>query len=53
MDNELSKTFLGKIPETLKDTLFSMNKLKSKLKKQVAECFYEVGQDLAIFNGSI
>ena len=53
LQDEFSKSFLGKVPDSLRRTFDKFHRLKSRLKSQMTKCEDDIRRDLAKFNGSV
>lgn len=53
LQDEFSKSFLGKVPDSLRRTFDKIHRLKSRLKSQMTKCEDDIRRDMAKFNGSV
>jgi len=53
LQDEFTKSFLGKVPDSLRRTFDKVHRLKSRLKSQMNKCEDDIRRDLAKFNGSV
>jgi hypothetical protein len=53
LQDEFSKSFLGKVPDSLRKTFDKFHRLKSRLKSQMTKCEDDIRRDLTKFNGSV
>ena len=53
LQDDFSKSFLGKVPDSLRMTFDKIDRLKYRLKSQMTKCEDDIRRDLAKFDGSV